>query len=106
MHMLHIDGRIRPGRNEEFLKAWNREILPLMKRQCGFVDDTPLFENGDNAGIDLSFWDTQREAEQYQHDVFEKANCNVERLLEDKFTIHGCGCDLECFRSLKRHKAA
>jgi len=106
MHMIYIDGRIRPGRTIEFLEAWNREILPLMRKQSGFVDDNLLVEDNTNAGIDLSFWDTQEEAEQYHHDVFEKADCNLERLLEGKFTVHICGCDVECFRSLKHHKAA
>ncbi len=106
MHMLHIDGRIKPGRKEEFLQAWNNEILPLMKKQYGFVDDISLLEDGSNTGIDLSFWDAQEEAEQYQHNVFEKANGNVEHLLEGKFTVYGCGCDVECFRGLNRNRAA
>ena len=106
MHMLYIDGRVRAGRTREFLEAWNREILPSMRKQSGFVDDALLIEDAINTGIDLSFWDTQKEAEQYQHDVFEKAYCNLECLLEGKLTVHICGCDVECFRSLKHHKAA
>ena len=82
MHMLHIDGRISPGREQEFVDAWNMEILPRMKEQDGFVSEILLFEDCTNAGIDISFWRTQKGAEQYLQNVLEKAICDLEYLFE------------------------
>jgi heme-degrading monooxygenase HmoA len=90
MHMLHIDGRLKPGKKEEFLKAFNSQILPLLKKQNGFVDEILLFEDATNTGIGLSFWKSRKDAEQYQHNVFEKAKSHVEHLLEGKVTIRSC----------------
>lgn len=106
MHMLHIDGRIKPGKKAEFLETWSREILPSTKMQGGFIDEFLLFFEEGEAGIDLTFWDSQKEAEEFQHNVFEKVNHNAERLLEGKFTVHGCGCDLDCYRRFGLNRAA
>jgi len=106
MHMLHIDGRIIPGREQEFFDAWNTKILPWMKEQDGFVGEFLLFEDCSNAGIDISFWSTQKGAEQYLQNVFEKTFCHLEYLLEGKVTVYSCGCDDEVVQSFNRHKAA
>ena len=106
MHMLLIDSRLKPGKKEEFAEAWNSEILPLLKKQKGFVDEFLFFEDGTDAGVGLSFWDSTEEAEQYQHNVLEKARNYVEHLLVSEFTVRSCGCDQEVFQSINRNKAA
>jgi hypothetical protein len=106
MHMLHIDGRISPGREQEFFDAWNTDILPRMKEQDGFVSEMLLFEDCTNAGIDISFWSTQKEAEQYLQNVLEKTICDVECLLEGRVTVYSCGCDEAVLQSFNRRKAA
>lgn len=71
MYMLFLDGRIKQGKRDEFLKAWNGQILPILKKHNGFVDEILLFENeGDNAATGLSFWKTRQDAERYQRDGF------------------------------------
>jgi heme-degrading monooxygenase HmoA len=78
MHMLHIDGRIKAGKKEEFLKTFHSQILPVLKKQNGFVDEILLFEEGNNTGIGLSFWKSRKDAEQYQHNVFESTKKHVQ----------------------------
>jgi hypothetical protein len=38
MYMLLIDGTLQQGKNNEFLDAWSKHILTLLKKQDGFVE--------------------------------------------------------------------
>jgi heme-degrading monooxygenase HmoA len=106
MHMLLIDSRLKPGKKEEFLEAWKSQILPLLKKQNGFVDEFLFFEDGADAGVGLSFWDSPEEAERYLHNVLVKASSYVERLIEGGLTVRSCGCDETVFQNFNRRKAA
>ncbi len=87
MYMLHIDGTLKPGKKDEFLKAWSNQVLPLLKKQNGFIDEILLFENGTNHGCGLSFWKSQKDAERYQREVFHQASSHVDDFLEGAPTI-------------------
>jgi hypothetical protein len=56
MYMVFIDGDLKPGKKNEFLKAWSSQILPLLKKQDGFVDEILLREDGSEKPCGLSFW--------------------------------------------------
>jgi heme-degrading monooxygenase HmoA len=107
MHALHIHATLKPGKKEEFLKTFNAQILPLLKKQNGFVDEILLFEEHSDTGFGLSFWKSRKDAEQYQHNVFEQARSRVEHLIQGKVTIRNCEVEAsETFHISGSHKAA
>ncbi len=87
MYMLYIDGTLKPGKKDEFLNAWSNQVLPLLKKQSGFIDEILLFENGTDHGCGLSFWKSQNDAERYQREVFHQASRHVEPFLEGAPTV-------------------
>jgi hypothetical protein len=88
MYMLHIDGTLKQGKNNEFLDAWSKQILPLLKRQDGFVDEILLFEEGTRPGcVGLSFWNTQEQRERYYRQVFPQAKNFVQHLLDGEPSV-------------------
>ncbi len=82
MYMMFIDGGLKPGKRDEFVKAWNSQILPLLKKQDGFVDEILLLEEGSQAPCGLSFWKTREHAERYQREGFQQAKNFVQHLLQ------------------------
>jgi heme-degrading monooxygenase HmoA len=87
MYMLFIEGELNPGKKDDFLKAWNRQILPLLKKQDGFVDEILLFEEESQHPRGLSFWETKEQAERYRRDVFPQAKNFVHHLMHGRPTI-------------------
>lgn len=87
MFLLHIDAKLKPGRKDEFLHVFNGRVLPLLKKQNGFVDEMLLFEEGTNTGIALSFWKSRKDAEHYHQNVFEKAKDHVEYMIDGRVTV-------------------
>ena len=66
-------------KKEELLKAIRNEVLPLMKKQPGFLEILPLFpENKAEKVIVVSLWTEKRSAERYEKELYPK----VEGLLK------------------------
>jgi heme-degrading monooxygenase HmoA len=84
MHMLHIDGKVKFGRRDEFLNLWHSKIIPEVKQQSGFIDEMLLFEETGNGAIGLSFWKTREDAERFLREGFEKAKSHVAHLIHEE----------------------
>lgn len=88
MYMMLIDGTLQQGKKNEFLDAWSKQILPLLKKQDGFVDEILLFEVGTRPScVGLCFWNTQEQCELYEREVFPQAKDFVQHLLDGAPTL-------------------
>ena len=88
MYTLIIEGTLQPGKKSEFVNYWNKEILPALKKQQGFVDEVLLFGSQDpDLGVGLSFWKSREEAERYHREVFPKLADAVQHLMTGAPTV-------------------
>jgi heme-degrading monooxygenase HmoA len=56
----------KPGKNKQLSDTINDKVLPILKKQKGFVDETVLVsDKEDNRVLSLSFWNTKKDAEEY-----------------------------------------
>jgi heme-degrading monooxygenase HmoA len=81
MYMMFIEGGLKPDKANEFVKVWNSQILPLLKKQDGFVDEILLLEEGSKAPCGLSFWKSREQCERYQREGFQQAKSIVRDLM-------------------------
>jgi heme-degrading monooxygenase HmoA len=73
----------KPGKNKQLSDTINDKILPILKKQKGFVDETVLIsDKDDNRVLGLSFWNTKEDAEQYHRTEYPKVQEMVGHLLE------------------------
>jgi heme-degrading monooxygenase HmoA len=73
----------KPGKNKPLSDAINDKVLPILKKQRGFVDETVLVsDKEDNRVLSLSFWNTREDAEQYHRAEYEKVHEMVRHLLD------------------------
>jgi heme-degrading monooxygenase HmoA len=73
----------KTGKTKELSNTINDKILPILKKQKGFVDETVLVSGAeDNRVLALSFWNTREDAEQYQREQYQKVHETVRHLLE------------------------
>jgi len=84
----------KTGKSHELANAINEKILPLLRQQTGFLDETVLTSDMEsNRVLALSFWRTKQDAEQYQKEHFPKINDMISHLLESTplvrtFNVH------------------
>ena len=78
----------QPGKNKQLSETIHDKILPILKRQKGFVDETVLVsDKEDNRVLSLSFWKTREAAEEYHRAEYQKVKEMVQHLLEAEPTI-------------------
>jgi heme-degrading monooxygenase HmoA len=75
--------RTKPGKAREFAKTIHDEILPIIEDQPGFVDEILLVSDSEPDQIlDLSFWNSQQDAERYSHEQYPTINDLISNLVE------------------------
>ena len=73
----------KPGKNRELSDTINDKVLPILKKQKGFVDETVLIADKEaNRVLALSFWTTKAAAEQYHRAEYQKVHEMLQDLLE------------------------
>jgi heme-degrading monooxygenase HmoA len=84
----------KPAKNKQLSDTINDKVLPILKKQKGFVDETVLVsDKEDNRVVSLSFWNTREDAEEYHRAQYEKVHEMVRHLLDAEpvirtFDIH------------------
>ena len=78
----------KPGKSNEVANAINEKILPFLRQQPGFLDETVLTsETESNHVIGISFWKTKEDAERYSREQFPKVNEILVDLIETTPTV-------------------
>lgn len=58
-------------KKDEFLKVVKNEILPIMKKQTGFLEILPFIPEVKNEKwVHISLWMERKDAERYEREVF------------------------------------
>lgn len=70
-------------KQEELVKVIRNEVLPILKKQTGFLEVLPFFpETKNEKVIAITLWMEKRNAERYEREVFPK----VEEILKPYLT--------------------
>jgi heme-degrading monooxygenase HmoA len=73
----------KPGKNEQLSATINDKVLPILKKQKGFVDEMVFVsDKEDNRVLALSFWNTREDAEQYHRTDYPKVQEAIRPHLE------------------------
>jgi hypothetical protein len=61
----------RAEKKDEFINVMKKEVLPILKKQVGFLDILPLFpEMRNEKAVHITLWMEKRDAERYEKEVF------------------------------------
>jgi len=69
----HIEINLKPDRYNEFKTLYENEILPIMQRQTGFLDELALVGEGKTERhMVVTLWKTKTDVENYNKREFPK----------------------------------
>ena len=89
-----VEVTTKSGKARELATVINDKVLPILKKQQGFVDETVLVSDTEpNRMIGLSFWNSKEDAERYHREGYPKVSELLSPLLEStpvisKFNVH------------------
>ena len=97
----------KSGKSKELAKTVNDKVLPILKKQHGFLDEIVLVSNTEPDRIlGISFWDSKKEAELYHREQFPTIQDSVRHLLEGEPVIRTFDVHTYVGQKIEAHKAA
>jgi quinol monooxygenase YgiN len=73
----------RLEQKEQFVKVLRNDVLPILKKQSGFLEMLPFFSETKNEKmITITLWAEKRDAERYEREMYSK----VEGILKPYLT--------------------
>ena len=95
------------GKAKEVANALNDKVLPILRKQSGFVDAIVLTSTTQpDRLLGLSFWKTAEDAERYSREQYPKVNEILRPVLETAPTVQTFNVDISTTHKVAAGKAA
>jgi len=84
----------KPGKAKALSKTITEKVVPILKKQTGFVDETVLVSDTESTRVlGLSFWNSREDVERYHREQYPKIHEMIKHLLETEplvrtFDVH------------------
>ena len=83
-----LDFEVKMEKKDEFIKVVKNEVLPILKKQNGFLDILPLFpETLRDKVYTISLWAEKPEAERYEREVYPRIHEILKPYLTTPITV-------------------
>ncbi len=79
MFARKVSIQLKPEMLAEFTSIFEKEVIPLLRKQQGFQDEITFAMPGSTNVLAISLWDTQKNAETYAS----KGYKDVQKMLEN-----------------------
>ncbi len=74
--------QLRPSLVDEFPVTFEKEIVPLLKKQGGFMDEVLLISPRSGEMVAISLWKTKSYAEIYNRELYPRVEKMVGKFIE------------------------
>src|SRR5258708_37030118 len=73
----------KSGKAKELSNTINEKVLPILKKQTGFVNEAVLVSDTESTPIlGLSFWNSKEDAERYHREQYSRIQTMMKPLVE------------------------
>lgn len=98
----HVEVNLKPEKLVEFKNTYEKEVLPILKRQVGFLDCINLTpENTNDKSISLTLWRTKQDCENYHKKEYQKIIDMLGPFLRDTPNIQYFTVEYTTFRKVE-----
>ena len=70
MYAQNVSISLKPNTASEFTQTFEKEILPLLRKQNGFKDEITFLGSDGKDALAISLWDRKENAEAYSRDTY------------------------------------
>ena len=102
-----VEIKSKAGKSKELTNTVNEKVLPILKKQRGFVDEIVLISEKENDRVlAISFWNTREDAELYHREQFPQIQESVRHLLDGEPLVRTFNVETYVGQKIAAHKAA
>jgi heme-degrading monooxygenase HmoA len=88
MFARKVSVRLQADAAGAFIQKMEDEIIPLLRKQKGFLDELTLMSQSGKEVYAYSFWETSEDAERYDRTAFREVTDRLAGLVEGALRIH------------------
>jgi hypothetical protein len=88
MYARNVLLNLKPNTSREFSQTFEKDILPMLRRQNGFKDEITFVEPNGKEAIAISLWDRKESADQYSRDTYPQVLKGLAKVVEGTPEVH------------------
>ena len=82
MYARNVTLHLKADKANEFTRALEADVLPLLRRQAGFKDEITFVASDRDEAVAISLWDRQESAEAYSRETYPAVLQKLSRVVE------------------------
>ena len=82
MYTRNVSIQLKPNTGTEFTQTFEKDILPLMRKQKGFKDEITFVSANGKDALAISFWDQKDSADTYSRDAYPQVLKGLAKVIE------------------------
>jgi len=87
MFTRHVVVQLKPKTAPEFTRLIEKEVIPMLRKQKGFLDEVTFISPDLTEAVGNSFWETQADAEAYSRKGYSEVLKVLVRVLDGTPTV-------------------
>ncbi|MGH7525593.1 MAG: hypothetical protein ACREMX_02705 [Gemmatimonadales bacterium] len=88
MYARNVSIHLKPNTTSEFTQTFEKDILPLLRKQNGFQDEITFVGADGKDAVAISLWDRKESAEAYGRDTYPQVLKGLARVVEGTPEVH------------------
>ena len=88
MFVRKVSMRLKSEAASEFIRKMEDEIIPLLRKQKGFLDEMTLLAQSGKEVYAYSFWEDSTDAEKYDKAEFARVTGMLSDVIEGALRVH------------------
>jgi quinol monooxygenase YgiN len=84
----NVNFQIKAGKEKDFTNLFEKEVVPILRKQSGFLEEVTLV-NPKNA-IGISLWDNRQSADAYQTGMYPQVLAKLSGVIEGTPRVETC----------------
>jgi heme-degrading monooxygenase HmoA len=88
MYARNVSLNLKPNAAKEFTRTFEKDILPLLRKQNGFKDEITFLGEGGKDAVAISLWDRKESADVYSRDTYPQVLKGLATVVEGTPEVH------------------
>jgi heme-degrading monooxygenase HmoA len=88
MFARKVSMRLKAGDAGEFIQKMENDVIPLLRKQKGFLDELTLVSQSGKEVYAYSFWENSDDAEKYDHAAFAEVTKLLSGVIDGALRVH------------------
>jgi len=106
MFTRHVVMQLKPKTAPEFTRLIEKEVIPMLRKQKGFLDEVTFISPDLTEAVGNSFWETKADAENYSRTGYAEVMKSLEPVVNGTPTVGTANVSNSTFHKIAAAHAA